>query len=141
MNLAIQITCLLIEAAEEGVDLKLKDDHLLVRVPDTVTDELLDRLKENKPYIIQRLNHDISDPNPFINFFDLCLLFCPQDTVGTGAIDIFSSYDRWSQKNGITPLSKPKLVKFLRHSGGVDTNLHDQPWWQHVMVWDEGLPV
>ena len=132
MNMAIEITCLLIAAAEEGIELKVDGDRLKIRAPADIDAELRNRLQTHKTAIIERLNYEAAHLDPFGEFVDGCCLFYTGDGMATPIAELDAAYRHWAKDNGESPASLVQLHKRLRCLGCQKVPLQGTHWWEHI---------
>ena len=134
MNIAIQITCLLIKAAEEGVELKVDGDGLRVRAGADIDTSLRSRLQTHQAAIIERLSHDAAHPDPFDDFIHECCLFYAGKGMATPIAELDATYRQWAQGHNDAPASLVLLHKRLRRLGCEEIRFQAAPWWEHIAL-------
>ena len=134
MNVAIEITCLLIEAAEEGVELKVDGDRLRVRVGAHADANLRGNLRAHQAAIIERLNHNATHSDPFDDFIDQCCLFFAGEGMATPIAEVDDTYRNWAHDNDKRPASLVLLHKRLHRLGCQEIRFQAAPWWEHVAL-------
>ena len=132
MNIAIQITCLLIEAAEDGIELKADGDRLKIRAGAEIDAALRGRLRIHQPAIIERLNYEAAHPDPFTDFINECCLFSVSEGMATPIPDLDETYLRWAERRRNHPASLVSLHKRLRCLGCQEVRIQGAPWWEHI---------
>ena len=134
MNMAIEITCLLIEAAEEGVELMADGDRLRVRAGADIDPKLRGRLRTHKTAIFERLKYEAAHPDPFTDFINECCLFSVSECMATPIPELDAAYRHWAKENGESPVSLVQLRKRLRGLGCQEIRLQGAPWWEHIAL-------
>ena len=134
MNIAIQITCLLIEAADEGVELKVDGDALRVRASADIGTELRSRLRSHQTAIVERLSHEADHPDPFKVFIDSHCLFCAGEGMATPIAELDQAYLQWIRDQEHAPTSLVLLHKHLRRLGCEEILYQGALCWEHVCV-------
>ena len=132
MNIAIQVTCLLTEAAEKGVELKVDGDQLKVRTGAEIDDGLRRHLREYQAAIIERLNHDSEHPDSFKDFIHERCLFYVGEGMAIPKKELAEAYQRWAKQNNKPSLSLVSLNKHLRMLGCEEILFQSAPCWEHV---------
>ena len=134
MNIAIQVTCLLIEAAESGIELNVNSGRLKIKTGTRCDTALRGRLREHQAAIVERLNFQVDKPNPFCDFFDKCCLFYAGKGVATPRLELIQTYRQWAKHNKKQSLSLVSLNKRLRMLGCEEILFHANPWWEHIAI-------
>ena len=135
MNIAIPVTCLLIEASESGVELKVGGESLKIKTGTCCNAELRGRLKEYRSAIIERLNHEADNPDLFRDFIEQHCLFFAGDGMATPKGQMAKAYQCWADHNNRQVLSLVTLDKRLRVLGCEEILVQSAPWWEHVGLW------
>ena len=135
MNIAIEITCLLIEAADSSLELRVDNGHLKVRAGGRIDPDLRQCLKEHEVAIIERLNYDATHSDPFAGFIDQHCLFFAREGMATGITELDETYLQWAQHNDVVPSSVVLLHGRLRQLGCEEVYLQATPSWEHVGIW------
>jgi len=138
VNIAIQITCLLIEAADEGVELKVVGNKLKVRAGVRIDADLRQRLKAFKAPITQRLKHGAANPDKLGEFLSNCCVFYAGEGLGVPVREINERYAQWAQSHSRQMASLPALNKRLRTLGCEQVFFQSEPCWEHVALWQFG---
>ena len=138
MNIAIQVTCLLTEAADEGVELTVVGNKLKVPAGSHIDAELRHRLREHQAAIVQRLNYDATHPDPFVEFINQHCLFCAGEGLGIPINEMDAAYLQWTQHTDVTPSSLVQLHKRLGQLGCEAVYIQRNPWWENVALWQSG---
>ena len=138
MNIAIQVTCLLTEAADEGVELTVVGNKLKVPAGFHINADLRHRLREHRAAIVQRLNYDAAHPDPFAEFISQHCLFFAGEGMGSPINEMDTAYLQWTQYTEMTPSSLAQLHKRLGQLGCEAVYIQRNPWWKHVGLWQSG---
>ena len=138
MHIAIEIMCLLIEAADEGIELKLVGNKLKVRAGGGIDPDLRRRLKQSETPIVKRLKHDAANPDGFGDFLEECCVFCATGAMGVPMTELAERYAQWVQSNGRQMSSLLSLDMRLRTLGCEQTFFQSERWWEHVALWQFG---
>ena len=136
MNIAITVTCLLIEAAEKSIELRIDNDRLRISKRTEIDPDLRTRLREHRASIVERLKHNVANPNPFQSFLDECCLFYTGHDMAISKAEMAQVYQQWAKDNNKTALSLVKLDKQLRRLGCEEIIFQSAPWWEHITVYN-----
>ena len=134
MNVAIEITCLIIEVAEKGVELKVDGNRLRVHANADIDTELRRRLRTHQTAIIERFNYEGAHPDPFDDFIDESCLFFAGEGMATPIAGLDATYRHWAQDNEKRPASLVLLHKRLRRLGCEEIRFQGAPWWEHIAL-------
>ena len=138
MNIAIQVTCLLTEAADEGVELTVVGNKLKVPAGSHIDAELRHHLREHREAIVERLEHDAAHPDEFGGFLDECCIFCATGAMGVPMRELEERYTLWARSNGKDTSSLPFLHRRLQLLGCEQAPFQSEPWLEHVALWQFG---